>query len=400
MSHQNTIPSVRFREFQDPWEEHNLGSLATFSKGKGISKAEIVEGGRTECIRYGQLYTDYNEVIEDIISQTNEDPTDLVLSEQNDVIIPASGESEIDIATASCVIKSGVALGGDLNIIKSDANGIFLAYYLNNARKRDIARLAQGISVVHLYASQLKDLGILLPNQAEQQKIASFLTAVDKRIQLLQKKKAQLERYKKGVMQKLFSQEIRFKDEGGNDFPEWEFKKAKDVFLNHSNKDHNGELPILSASQEQGMIYRDESGIKIQSSEKSVKSYKVVEPNDFVISLRSFQGGIDFSEIHGICSPAYTILKNSIPVDYQFYKFYFKKEGFIERLSKTVVGIRDGKQITYVNFGTLTIPYPSVGEQKRISSFLNELDNSISKVVELIDASHKFKKGLLQKMFV
>lgn len=149
------VPKLRFPEFKGEWERKKLGEVATFSKGKGISKADIIEDGRTECIRYGELYTHYGETIKEIKSKTNIELKDLVLSEANDVIIPASGETQIDIATASCVLKKGIALGGDLNIIKTKNEGVFLSYYLNSRKKYEIANLAQGISVVHLYSSVL-----------------------------------------------------------------------------------------------------------------------------------------------------------------------------------------------------------------------------------------------------
>ena len=207
-------------------------------------------------------------------------------------------------------------------------------------------------------------------------------------------------------MQKIFppvggqAPEIRFKDENGNDFPDWEVIRAKDVFKNHSNKNHNGDLPILAASQKRGMVYRDSIDIQIKSSEASVKSYKVVEKGDFVISLRSFQGGIEYSYLNGICSPAYTILKPVIPIIDAFFKFYFKKEDFIERLSKTIIGIRDGKQITYENFGWLKLNIPSNTEQQKISLFLSNIDNKIESIKTQINKTQKFKKGLLQQMFV
>ena len=175
----NNTPTLRFPEFKEEWENTKLGKVAKFSKGKGISKSEISEYGINECIRYGELYTRYGEVIQDVFSKTNADINKSVVSEANDVIIPASGETQIDIATASCVMKSGVILGGDLNIIKTNKNGVFLSYYLNSKRKLDIANLAQGISVVHLYSSQLALLNLNFPTLPEQQKIATFLTAVD-----------------------------------------------------------------------------------------------------------------------------------------------------------------------------------------------------------------------------
>jgi len=201
-------PDLRFKQddgsdFPD-WEEKKLGDVASFSKGKGISKADIANDGTTECIRYGELYTVYSEVISKIVSKTNIDENELVLSEENDVILPASGETQIDIATASCVEKSGIALGGDLNIIKSQIDGIFLSYYLNNARKRNIARLAQGISVVHLYASQLAILKIDLPYLREQTKIADFLSSIDKSIENIVDKIEQSQKWKQGLLQKMF----------------------------------------------------------------------------------------------------------------------------------------------------------------------------------------------------
>tara|TARA_R110002020_G_scaffold51034_8_gene144593 strand:+ start:367 stop:1656 length:1290 start_codon:yes stop_codon:yes gene_type:complete len=201
-----TVPNYRFSEFENDgeWEEVELGKIAKFSKGKGISKSDISLNGALPCIRYGELYTHYRETILEIKSSTNLDPKDLVLSEANDVIIPSSGETPIDIATASCVLKSGVALGGDLNIIKSELNGIFLSYYLNNVKKQEIAQMAQGISVVHLYSNQLKALKINIPSDGEQLKITKCLSDLDELITIQVEKIEQLQNHKKGLMQGLF----------------------------------------------------------------------------------------------------------------------------------------------------------------------------------------------------
>lgn len=186
------------------WEEKKLGEVAKFFKGKGISKNEISKNGINGCIRYGELYTRYREIIQDVFSKTNFDINKAVVSQANDVIIPASGETQIDIATASCVMKSGIILGGDLNIIRSSMNGIFLSYYLNSAKKMDIANLAQGISVVHLYSSQLALLKLNIPTLSEQQKIANFLSSIDDKIESTNKQITQTQTFKKGLLQQMF----------------------------------------------------------------------------------------------------------------------------------------------------------------------------------------------------
>lgn len=203
------MPRLRFKddagnEFPE-WEEIELGQVATFLKGKNVAKNDICDSGKYECIRYGELYTEYNEVIKTIKSKTNLQEKDLVFSKFNDVIIPSSGETQIDIATASCVLKDGVALGGDLNIIRSELNGVFLSYYLNHVKRLEIAKLAQGNAVVHLYSNQLKALKIEVPIKAEQDKIANFLSLIEEKISKLEDELEALHAYKKGVMQALFA---------------------------------------------------------------------------------------------------------------------------------------------------------------------------------------------------
>ena len=191
------------RDFPE-WEEKRLGDVASFSKGKDISKNDILEDGLNPCIRYGELYTHYSEAIDHTISKTNLSKENLVLSEAGDVIIPASGETQIDIATASCVIREGVALGGDLNIMRGDFNGIFLAYYINSYLKNQIARLSQGSSVIHLYSKQLMKLNLWLPTLEEQQKIANFLSAIDKKTEAVSQQIDKMQSFKKGLLQQMF----------------------------------------------------------------------------------------------------------------------------------------------------------------------------------------------------
>jgi type I restriction enzyme S subunit len=199
---------IRFKDndgspFPD-WEDKRLGDIAEFFKGKGISKDDVEENGKIECIRYGELYTIYKEVISTIISKTNAISKDLMFSKKNDVLQPSSGETHADIATASCVSKDRIAIGGDINIIRSSQNGIFLAYYLNNKLKHKIASFAQGSSVIHLYPNHLKRLIISLPSINEQNKIAIFLSNMDTKVESIFNKIVTIKTFKNGLLQKMF----------------------------------------------------------------------------------------------------------------------------------------------------------------------------------------------------
>ncbi|KYG72672.1 restriction endonuclease subunit S [Roseivirga spongicola] len=203
-----TNPELRFKRpdgtaFPD-WEEKRLGEIGSFLKGKGVSKSDIDEEGMNECIRYGELYTSYGEVIEKVYSKSNQSIEESILSEPNDVLIPASGETQIDIATASSINKKGVILGGDVNVFRTKQNGSFIAYQLCSARKIEVARLSQGISVIHLYSSQLKGLLIGLSSKEEQERIVDFLLSIDHRIKGCLEEIDHMKDFKKGLLQQMF----------------------------------------------------------------------------------------------------------------------------------------------------------------------------------------------------
>src|SRR5690606_23129270 len=149
----------------------------------------------------------------------------------------------------------------------------------------------------------------------------------------------------------------------------------------------------LAITQEHGAVPRDLIEYSISVTDKSVESYKVVQVGDFIISLRSFQGGIEYSEYNGICSPAYIILRPKVELERQLYKQYFKTENYIKLLNKNIEGIRDGKMISYKYFSEIKLPFPCVEEQLRIASFLLMLDGKIESVAKQITHTQAFKKG-------
>ncbi len=408
-----TIPQLRFPEFYEPWEENKLGEIASFSKGKGISKSDVVAKGKYPCIRYGELYTTYNETIDKIVSYTNLSPDILVLSIANDIIIPTSGETSIDIAKASCILLDNVALGGDINIIRGDFNGIFLAYFLNSSLKYDIAQLAQGNSVVHLYASQLQALNVYLPSLSEQQKIANFLRSVDAKVEKLEAKKDALERYKKGMMQKIFNQEIRFTQDDGTSFPDWEEKKlgnignAFDGLVGKTRDDFGRGLPYIQYKQifdNSKINILEMALVDIADNEKQAK----VQYGDVFFTKSSEtpdEIGVS-SVLLEECEEAYL---NSFCFGYrvnsqeelssEFARFLFRSQHARDK----VIPLAQGStrfNMSKLEFLKLTLLIPSLSEQQKIADFLSAIDQKIETVEQKIQQTRLFKKSLMQKMFV
>jgi type I restriction enzyme S subunit len=187
------------------WIEVKLGGVATFKKGRGIARDDVVAGGALPCIRYGELYTAYGERISEVQSSTDVPARELLLSQAGDVILPASGEMPLDMASAACVLQAGVALGGDLNVVRTSLDGPFLAYLLRNAKRREIGRLAQGNSIVHLSGAHLATLKLSVPaDKGEQRKIAGALGAIDDKIAAVTARTEYLQAFKTGLLQQMF----------------------------------------------------------------------------------------------------------------------------------------------------------------------------------------------------
>lgn len=274
------------------------------------------------------------------------------------------------------------------------ANLGFLIPILNEtARFRYFCRTQKlGGTRTRLYFKNLEEYHMGMPPLEEQQKIAAILTTQDKVIELKEKLLAEKQRQKKYLCQQLLTGKKRLPGFSGK----WKKVKAKEIFKNITDKSHNGQLEVLSATQDRGIIPRSQVDIDIKFDEASLPSYKKVEKGNFVISLRSFQGGIEYSEYTGIVSPAYTVLTSKNKIDDGYYKQYFKSAYYIARLQVAVYGIRDGKQIGYDDFGFIEVHYPPVDEQSAIAEILSTADQEISILQKSIEAEKQKKKALMQ----
>ena len=198
-------PKIRFKGYQEEWEQRKLGDMAEFSKGSGYSKGDLIESG-TPIILYGRLYTKYETIISDVDTFV-EAKDGSVYSKGGEVIVPASGETAEDIARAASVDKSGILLGGDLNVVmpNEDINSAFLAISISNgSSQRELARKAQGKSVVHIHNEEIKNLVVPFPARAEQNKIVEYFSNLDHLITLHQQKCDELRDVKKYMLQNMF----------------------------------------------------------------------------------------------------------------------------------------------------------------------------------------------------
>lgn len=406
MTRQNkNVPALRFPEFVGDWKETKLEDIAEFKNGLNYGKENSGEG--LKIIGVGD-FKNYSSISYESLEQLSgfENIHESYLLKEGDLVFVRSngnkeliGRSLLIVNINERITHSGFTIRA--RIIKSEALPVFVSITLKtDSIKSQFMTEGGGTNISNLSQALLSKLKIPLPSLPEQQKIAAFLTAVEEKIQRLTKKKDLLEQYKKGMMQKIFNQEIRFKDDNGNDFADWEEKKGNEIFESISNKNHSSDLPILAITQEFGAIPRDLIDYQISVTDKSVESYKVVEVGDFIISLRSFQGGIEYSNYKGICSPAYIILRSKVSINNLFYKYYLKTDFYIQQLNSKLEGIRDGKMVSYRYFSEIDLPFPSVEEQNKIADFFTAIDDKINLVNQQLEKTQTFKKGLLQQMFI
>lgn len=202
-----TVPEIRLDGFEEEWEVQSLKELASFSKGNGYTKSDLVNSGN-EIILYGQLYTNYQTVISMVNTFVLETREKSVISKGGEVVVPASGESAEDISRASVIEKSGVIIGGDLNIIYPDENkvdSIFLALTISNgSQQKELIKRAQGKSVVHLRNNDLEKVVLHYPSMEEQRAIGLYFSNLDNLINSYQEKISQLETLKKKLLQDMF----------------------------------------------------------------------------------------------------------------------------------------------------------------------------------------------------
>jgi type I restriction enzyme S subunit len=367
----------------------------------GLSGKEKIDFG------FGKPYISYLNIFNN--SLVNEEQFEYVnikqgenqtLVKKDDLLFTTSSETPEEVGM--CSVYKGSLKELYLNSFcfgfrlfeKDSISAQYMVYlFRSQIGRRIIFKLAQGATRYNLSKTNLLNERFPLPPLTEQTAIANLLSTWDRAIETTQKLIAQKDFRKKWLMQMLLTGKKRVKGFEGK----WEKQEAGEIFRSVSKKGFNDE-ELLSATQDKGIIPRSTLEARVTMPIGETTSFKLVENGDFVISLRSFQGGIEYSKFRGIVSPAYTVLKPKKQLDNEFYKYYFKSFDFIGHLSIAVIGIRDGKQISFNDFSTLTIPYPNYKEQIDIAQIFVSADKETHLFKTSLEKLKEQKKGLMQAL--
>ena len=398
------MPKLRFKGFEEAWEEVQLGEVVSFRKGKGIAKTDISDSGEP-CILYGELYTKYNEVIDRIQSKTDVSINNPIIGKVNDVLIPASGETALDIATASSLTVDNVLIGGDINLLtpKEGLNGLFISYQINNKQKKELAKFAEGASVVHLYKDGIAKLKIHLPIHKEQVKISEFLKLMSGRIKRQEEKIELLKEQKKGYMQKIFNRELRFKDDNGNAFIECREHKFAD-FLKIPLKEKEGnpikeKLLTVKLHLKGVAVNENVSTLKIGST-----TYYKRKAGQFIYGKQNLFNGAfgivpDYLDGYLSSGDIPTLDFHVVNIEPYYFFYYLSQRDVYKRLENISTGT-GSKRIYEAELLKQKIKLPCIKEQQRIVHFLSSMDRKIDREEEKLEALQEQQKGFMQQMFI
>lgn len=377
------------------WKEFVLKDIGNFLRGSGISKKDLSDTG-IPAIRYGDIYTKYDFVIKNVSSFTNSKGTEL---KKGDILFAGSGETAEEIGKSVAFIDDYKAFaGGDIIIFRPniDLNSLFLSYILNSGKcRKDISIMGQGHTVVHIYASSLEILKVILPPLDEQKRIAEVLSLCDKLIENLTKLIEKKEIYKKGVMQRVLSGEVRFN--GFTD--EWKTVKLKDILIAGS-KDR---VPDTS-KYKKITIKLHNKGIEFSNIERKMadkRPFYIRKKDEIIIGKQNYFNGsiaiVDEEFDNTICSNAimsFTVNKNC---NNKFIYFLLSRKSYMQKYYHLANGTGQ-KELSESDFLNFNLLIPSLEEQNKIAELLTLIDQDIDNLKQLLHLRKLQKKGLMQKL--
>ena len=377
-------PKIRIKGFEGEWKElsfNNLFSLVSDYKSNIGNKTDYQEEGKYPIIDQSKEY---------IVGYTNEDNP---IIPDNGIIVFGDHTREIKY------IDFPFYTGADGTKLLHCQQSVFPLFGYYSCCSQRIPNTGY-----NRHYKFLKEADYIIPSLPEQRAIATYFRHLDSLIEIADKKVASLKQVKEASLQSMFPKEgqkvpeVRFKGFEG----EWKVCKGEDLFETY-NERNRPDLPVLSAFQDiRGMAVRSDSGYEISHNKRNEVTYKVVKPGQFVMHLRSFQGGFAHSSIEGITSPAYTVFgfKESNANNDYYWKTIFMSKEFIDRLKTITYGIRDGRSISFPEFLKMKFRVPSIDEQRKIASFFVHLDKQIAIAQQRLDLLRRIKSACLDEMFV
>ena len=382
MAENKNIPEIRFAGFTDPWEQRKLGDMGTTFTGLSGKTKDDFGHGDARFVTYMNVFTNPVSDPDRVEAVEIDKSQDAV--QYGDVFFTTSSETPEEVGMSSVWLENtdNIYLNsfcfGYRPTEKIDPH--YMAYMLRSeAVRKKIIYLAQGISRYNISKNGVMQIEVPVPNINEQRLVGEYFSNLDSLITLHQRKYDRLKNVKKSMLEKMFPRdganvpEIRFA--GFTDA--WEQRKLGEIFEEYSEKGHP-ELPALTIIQGGGTIRRDESDRSLQYDKASLANYKMVNDGDFIVHLRSFEGGLEKATTLGIISPAYHTFHGE-GTDSRFYYSYFRSPKFIDQdLKPHVYGIRDGRSIDIEGMKTIEIPWTSFDEQKAIGDYIDALDNLIT----------------------
>lgn len=406
---QKLQPKLRFPEFRKDWDRKILGNIFNISSAARVHKNEWTESGvaffrSSDVVSHFKGNTNTKAYISFELYNTLSDKIGRV--KKDDILITGGGSIGIPF-----LVKNNDPLyfkDADLLWIKNrdQFNGFFLySFFLTKSFQDYLNSISHVGTIAHYTINQVKNTPFTFPTLPEQTKIASFLTTVDEKISGLKKQLTLLERYKKGVMQKIFDQELRFQDENGNDFPDWEDKKLGEVMEERNTQQPKSiEFPLMSFVANNGITEKGERyDREFLVNDELNKKYKRTEFGDFIYSSNNLETGSIGINKFGCASisPVYSIFKMKNGYHFIFIGEFLRRKKFINNMIKYRQGVVYGQwRIHEKEFLQIADYFPHIDEQQKIASFLSSIDAKIENCQGQIKAMEKWKKGLLQKMFV
>ena len=399
----NKLPNYRFNKFLDSWNIGKLSTIANEFQSGGTPSTKVMNywNGKIPWLQSSDLQKDklFGVELQKFISEEGLQNSSAKLIPKNSIAIV----TRVGVGKLAIIEQNYTTSQDFLSLSKLNGDIFFLVYSLFRMLQKESAQL-QGTSIKGITKEDLLSKKISIPESLEEQSaIGSLFRTLDELLSSYKDNLANYQSLKATMLSKMFPKagqtipEIRLDGFEG----EWEIKRADEIFKSVSEK-NKASLPVLSASQIDGMVLRDEIGIDIKYDEAALNNYKVVKPGQFVIHLRSFQGGFALSKLEGITSPAYTIIdfidkKNNIP---DFWNPILTSRDFIKRLETVTYGIRDGKSISFKDFSSLKFAYPELEEQQAMGVYFSNLDQLIISYQDKITHLDTLKKKLLQDMFI